>query len=788
MGVSTNGKFAKNFKDLKAGSHYPIPQAVTGFQAAFDGLNGIEFSHTGAKKATKVQYSLDNATWVDVPSDGHLTAVASGSRSLRLRGVNGVGQPGPETAAITVAVNPPPLDVTGFSVSKLGPGIMGYSFTPAIGSVRTEWSLDGGPWMPSYPGESFPGLSTGVHTLRLRGVNSAGVAGPETPTQMLRVYAVPTAATSITVTQLTGTSVKVVIGMPPNATTAEYSLDNGPWLPASLSTAIEAVSVGTHGVRIRGINQDGDIGAVAGPINFTIAPLPDQISDLRIADQTVSTFSLAFTTPSNTGSYQISYDGGPWTAWSISRFEGVAVGNHTIQVRALNRDGFPGPASNLLAFNMPTPVSPVTNFSVVSKQSLSFVINYTQPVEATGVQYRANNGAWTSVPANKTIVVPTTGVQTVQLRSILSGGTFGTASDYYTVTLVAAYSYSSYSYRSGNAGEFTTAGMAFGQFVATSSDGSTSVTHAINEGNGFIYVFDTSGLDPVRTARFGVPDDGYFFGAGMALSGDGNTLAAGSASNKFYIYTRSGSTWNLAQTITYPGTQIGLYQMSFSEDGNTLLAPYAGGKTKVFARSGGTFAAIGDINGYPADGSPLTLTSDGTACVAMENGNTVAVHSRTGGAFTKQSSFILPWYIGAITMSGNGLYFAVTSKDVYYTYIWSRPNISSTSWTQTTYYQYYSQIKTTGSGCSVSMTNDGSALLATTDSSTQANSAYGFSYILTRNGANWGLAIDTMDTGHYGYRGQMARKGGKWVIGADQSTVNGKTYAGRFISHTAGLL
>jgi cysteine-rich repeat protein len=333
----------------------------------------------------------------------------------------------------------------------------------------------------------------------------------------------------------------------------------------------------------------------------------------------------------------------------------------------------------------------------------------------------------------------------------------------------------------------TGAGDEFGASVALSSDGSTLAVGAYLEasaatgigGNqadnstrfaGAVYVFTRSGTTWSQQAyvKASNTDVGDIFGAIIALSGDGSTLAVsateedsaatGINGNQFdnsagatgavYVFTRSGTTWS-QQAYVKASNIIGGFGSSaaLSGDGSTMVvgatreasaargiggdqsdmsAP-AAGAAYVFTRSGTTWSqqayvkasntGANDQFGWSvalaADGSTLAVGAPGEASVA----------TGVGGNQFDNSVF----FAGAV-------------------YVFTR---SGATWSQ----QAYAKASNTGAGdgfgSSVTLSPNGSTLAVGAPSESSAatgiggnqadNSAggAGAAYRFTRNGTTW---------------------------------------------------
>jgi len=194
---------------------------------------------------------------------------------------------------------------------------------------------------------------------------------------------------------------------------------------------------------------------------------------------------------------------------------------------------------------------------------------------------------------------------------------------------------------------------------------------------GAVYVFTRAGntwsqqayikaSNTGRAATGGEEDfgDGDQFGFAVALSGDGNTLAAGAisedsrasgvnnvqfqgddsaaSSGAVYVFTRTGNTWSQQAYIKASNSEAGDlfgYDIGLSGDGNTLAAAGydedgsgrtvnaipdnrrgGSGAIYVFERAGGAWRQTAYLKGSRSQGADAV----GTALVLSEDGNTIA--------------------------------------------------------------------------------------------------------------------------------------------------------------------
>ncbi len=322
----------------------------------------------------------------------------------------------------------------------------------------------------------------------------------------------------------------------------------------------------------------------------------------------------------------------------------------------------------------------------------------------------------------------------------------------------------------------------FGFAVALSGDGNTmavgttaenSAAKGIN-GNqadrsalnaGAVYIFIRSGGNwaqqaYVKASNAKASDQ---FGASLALSGDGNTLAVGATGESssatgingnqadtsmagagaVYVFTRSGATWSQQAYVKASNTgekedgdQFG-YSIAISSDGNTLA-------TGAIAEKSAATGINGDQSNKAADGA-------GAVYVFTRNGSTWA-----------QQAYVKPWnttvrgalFGYSLGLSGNGNTLAVGTYDEDRgkgaVYIFTR---TSGTWSQ--------QIRLSASnaepgdslGCSIAISDDGNTVVAgafdedsllrgiqpPNEGSNDAASdvSTGAAYVFVRNGTAW---------------------------------------------------
>jgi trimeric autotransporter adhesin len=265
----------------------------------------------------------------------------------------------------------------------------------------------------------------------------------------------------------------------------------------------------------------------------------------------------------------------------------------------------------------------------------------------------------------------------------------------------------------------------FGSSVALSADGSTLAVGAMSEdskgtGNtadpadnsapasGAVYVFTRTGTDWSQQAylKASNTEAADQFGASVALSADGSTLAVGAITEfgngtsqsdnnareagAVYVFTRTDAMWSVPVYVK-PATVVAFDRfgssLALSQDGATLAVgiqrPASFGKAYVFARSGATWTeqfkaeASGSNSGF---GTSVALSGDGSLLAvgaARESSpttgaGTVYVYTRNDGVWSTLPARLIAPNAGegdgfgdtvALSAAGTLLAVGATSED-----------------------------------------------------------------------------------------------------------------------------
>ena len=374
--------------------------------------------------------------------------------------------------------------------------------------------------------------------------------------------------------------------------------------------------------------------------------------------------------------------------------------------------------------------------------------------------------------------------------------------------------------------------IALGEYVDVSADGNTVIASTTKRygttGNynvGGCYIFVRSGgtwtvqatLQPTlsgATANPGTSTYAKKYGRNACISDDGNTVAFSNASVVPYetvVYTRSGTTWTLEQTIIPAGTintVTQMYSPSISGDGNTIAIggygsnsnAYIGstGAVFVYTRSGSTWTQQQVLQTthrlvYTELGFATELSTDGNYLIAggRRHKNSSGTHVgaafifvRSGGTWTEQAK-LQPSNLGSdanfgefVDMSSNGDYVVIGAKQDHAPlnhagaiYIYHR---SGTSWTLQASIDNPSGTQNDQFGLSVSMSGDGDIVVASDKDVGGSTNYGGRMWFYKRVGSTWSLFNAGTSSGfrpasgipnQWPYDGSISKDGSTVLVG-----------------------
>ena len=127
--------------------------------------------------------------------------------------------------------------------------------------ARFECSLDNGPFQACTSPREYTGLAAGLHTIRVRAIDQAGNVGVTAE----RSFLVDTSGPAVLLgdVAVSGTTARVSFSSEAGAR-FECSLDGGTFETCTSPREYTGLTSGSHTIRVRAIDQAGNVGAGRG--------------------------------------------------------------------------------------------------------------------------------------------------------------------------------------------------------------------------------------------------------------------------------------------------------------------------------------------------------------------------------------------------------------------------------------------------------------------------------------------------------------------------------------------
>ncbi len=318
--LDVTGQFALSSDNCSSQTVAPLGTCT--FEATFSPTS------TGAKTGS-----------VSIPSDA-----STSPDSVVLNGT-GIDPISPNTAINSHPANPTTSASATFTFSGTD------NVTPS-GSLTFECRLDGGGFAACASPKTYTGLSLGNHTFQVRARDASGnvdatpavftwdidTAAPNT---VINTHpADPTTSTNATFT-FSGADEAF------NSLTFECRLDGETFTACASPQTYTGLAVGNHTFRVRARDVAGNVDATPAVFTWDIdTAAPNTVINSHPANPATST-SATFTfsgtdnvTPPGSLTFECRLDGGGFAACASPKtYTGLALGNHTFQVRARDASG-----------------------------------------------------------------------------------------------------------------------------------------------------------------------------------------------------------------------------------------------------------------------------------------------------------------------------------------------------------------------------------------------------------------------------------------------------------------
>jgi hypothetical protein len=310
--------------------------------------------------AVTTERSVDGGTWQAVTGTSvTISSLADGEHTISIRVTDVAGHTASDSVTVLVDTTAPTVDVTTPTDGATVGVDVTVEWTASDGSgsgVETvEVSIDGGAWtVASGSSHAFTDLALGQHTVDVRATDFAGNEGTGSVTFTVMVDTTPPTVSITSPTNgasLPSSSVTVTWaasdGSGSGIDTVEVKLNSGTWTPVTTSSrAFTGLAEGSHTVSVRVTDNAGNTATASvtfmvDTVNPTLTiNLPEDGTETR--DTTVTITWTCTDTGCGIDRIEVSIDDGsfiPVGTASEREFTDLAVGEHTVEVRAYDKAG-----------------------------------------------------------------------------------------------------------------------------------------------------------------------------------------------------------------------------------------------------------------------------------------------------------------------------------------------------------------------------------------------------------------------------------------------------------------
>ena len=403
----------------------------------------------------QVRCRVDNQAWLETclspfqPPNN----LSDGLHTLTIQADDGAGNTGELSFEFRVdTVAPTAIITSGPSTSSPNGPDVSFSFVSSKplgpdGSFACRTRLGSGAfgaWDTCSSPLSLTGLSTGIRTLEVKAIDSAG--NESTGDQVARYQWSTTGGapeTAITGTTINNLSAAFSFNSPNTpAASFQCSLDNGPWGACTSPRSYSNLAAGEHTFRVRAVNDASTVDATPASHTWTAtAPTaPDTIIESQPPASTPSTSAtFGFVSSVQVATFECKLDSASWQACtSPTTLTGLSVGAHTFQVRSTNPNtGLTDQTPASVTWTVTGPSAPavtITKSPPTSTTSRSASFEFSPESAVSGFECSLDNAPFAACTSPRSYSSLTLGEHTFRVRSVAAPGVVGaTASHTWTV-------------------------------------------------------------------------------------------------------------------------------------------------------------------------------------------------------------------------------------------------------------------------------------------------------------------------------------------------------------------
>jgi hypothetical protein len=310
--------------------------------------------------ADATERSVDGGVWQVVTGTSvTISSLTDGEHTISIRVTDIAGNEATDSVTVLVDTTAPSVEIT----APVDGATVGTEVTvewtaddgSGSGVEPAEVRIDEGTWtVASGSSHTFTGLTSGEHTVDVRVMDGAGNEGTDSVTFTVISDTTPPTVSITSPTNgssLASSSVTVTWaasdGTGSGIDTIEVKLDSGAWTAATgTSRAFLALAEGSHTVSVRVTDNAGN--AATASVTFMVDTVDPTltITSPEVGSETEETSVTVTWTCTDTGCgidrIEVCIDGGSYVSVGTASqrtFSDLAVGDHTVDVRAYDRAG-----------------------------------------------------------------------------------------------------------------------------------------------------------------------------------------------------------------------------------------------------------------------------------------------------------------------------------------------------------------------------------------------------------------------------------------------------------------
>ena len=394
------------------------------------------FAFTSTKPGSTFECRLDGAAFAPCTSPQAYTNLTQGAHTFEVRARDSAGNvdPTPASRTFTVDTAAPNTTIDSGPTGTITTNSATFAFSSSETGSTFECRLDGpGAATGTYGTCTSPrilgSLADGTYTFLVRATDAAGNVDASPASRTFTVDATapnttidsgPTGTIGVTTATFTFSSTEP-------GSTFECRLDTGTFTACASPQTYTGLAAGEHTFAVRAIDAAGNVDATPATRTFTVdSTAPDTTITSGPTGPTNSTnASFAFTSTKAGSTFECRIDGGTFAACtSPQAYTGLAQGEHTFAVRAIDTAGNvdPSPATRTFTVDTAAPDTTITSGPTgpTSSTSASFAFTSTEP--GATFECRLDTAAFTACTSPQAYSALAAGEHTFAVRAIDAAG------------------------------------------------------------------------------------------------------------------------------------------------------------------------------------------------------------------------------------------------------------------------------------------------------------------------------------------------------------------------------